>query len=753
MRGDVKIFFATGFFLCYAKLVIYKDSGVFFQPTFAYKKKEKFMRITDIYGENVFDLRAMSKRLSAQDLDLMAKVMKSGGKIDSFLASRVAAAAKEWAMEKGASHYCHWFQPQTGVTAEKHDAFLWFDKSGHPIERFTGPELLQSEPDASSFPSGGMRSTFEARGYTSWDPSSPLFILEEPNGKTLYIPSVFISYHGESLDFKTPLLRSLECLSKEATTTLHLLGEGTTTPITHVGVSIGAEQEFFVVDKALAMERLDLKFSGRTVFGRKAPKGQELEDHYFGNIPSRVLAFITELERELYRVGVPVKTRHNEVAPSQFEIAPIFEDANIAADHNQLVMKFLKSVALKHGFVTLLHEKPFAGVNGSGKHVNWSLLDSTGRNLLDPGSTPQDNLVFLTFLCGVLQGIYDNADVLRASIASAANDHRLGANEAPPAIVSVFLGKTLDTILNALEEGLRSDIHADKILIDLKVSAIQHVAKDNTDRNRTSPFAFTGNKFEFRAVGSSAPINYPTAVLNAAVCDGLAKLNSRLAPLATENGVVPQKAVLGVLQDILVATKRIRFEGNGYSAEWREEAASRGLSNLANTPEALTALQDDQKVDFLLRTKVFQKQDIASRLAIQMERFVKQCVIEINCALDMAKTQILPSCLGYEHDLLETARLAQELEINSCAKKQAIQFSASVARLAAAVSQLETACGKVLQEDALEHHAIAGTAAHIQSSLLPLLNDLRQAADELEGLVPEQMWPYPKYSDLLFGVE
>jgi glutamine synthetase len=709
----------------------------------------KQSRIADYFASNVFDLRAMVKRLSAQDLETMTKVMKFGGKIDASLAERVAAAAREWAMEKGATHYCHWFQPQTGATAEKHDAFLWFDKLGNPIERFTGPELLQSEPDASSFPSGGIRSTFEARGYTGWDPSSPMFIIETENGKTLYIPSVFISYHGEALDFKTPLLRSNGSLSIEATKTLHLIGEK---KVTHVTTSVGPEQEFFIIDKKYAMKRLDLHLSGRTVFGRKPPKGQELEDHYFAHIPSRVQAFFNELEVELYKLGVPVKTRHNEVAPGQFEIAPIYEGSNIAADHNQLAMKCLKSVALKHGFVALLHEKPFAGVNGSGKHVNWSMSDSTGRNLLDPGATPHENLVFLTFLCGILQGILDNADVLRASIASAGNDHRLGANEAPPAIISIFLGNTLDKILNAIESGSSDKVNAEKIMIDLGVSHIQDVAKDNTDRNRTSPFAFTGNKFEFRAVGSSGPINYPTAILNAAIHDGLAKLNKKLEVKA-QNGVVSDNDLLLSLREIIIATKKIRFEGNGYSQEWREEAARRGLSNFSKSPEALSVLSDKVKTQFLVNAGVFNSEDILSRLAIQQERYVKQCLIEVNCAIEMAQTLVLPVCINYLEKLMLNAKLASELSISSPARKLAEKFGDEVSRVSSTLETLKIHLEKITAGDALEHHHLGRTSNDISESLMLKLEDLRAAVDTVEGFVPNDMWPYPKYSEMIFGIE
>lgn len=705
-------------------------------------------RVIDFYGQNVFDLHAMSKYLSDSDLETMSRVMKVGGRLDAAMANRIAAAAKDWAIRMGATHYCHWFQPQTGNTAEKHDAFLWIDREGNPIERFTGPELLQSEPDASSFPSGGMRSTFEARGYTGWDPSSPMFLVENESGKTLYIPSVFVSYHGETLDFKTPLLRSLESLSKEATKTLHLIGEK---KAAHVSVNVGAEQEFFLVDRELAMQRMDLKLTGRTVFGKFPAKGQELEDHYFGNIPSRVQAFIHELEIELYKLGVPVKTRHNEVAPGQFEIAPIFEGANIASDHNQLVMKYLKSVALNHGFVALLHEKPFAGVNGSGKHVNWSLTDSSGRNLLDPGVTPYDNLVFLTFLCGVLQGIHDNADVLRASIASAGNDHRLGANEAPPAIISIFLGSTLDRILNGIEEKSPHKVSAEKMMIDLGVAHLQNLAKDNTDRNRTSPFAFTGNKFEFRAVPSNCAISYPTAVLNAAVCDGLAKINAKLEQKCNVNGFVSEDDLLTQLRDVIAQTKKIRFEGNGYAQEWHDEALQRGLSCYPNTPTALDVLACPEKTEFLIRTGLFIRHDMESRLAVQRERYIKQCLIEFNCAIEMARTQVLPACVKYHHEILETAKWAVDLGVPTCAKALAVEFGELSCRLQTALMTFETQVGK-MGEDSFDHKNLRQSCFFISEVLMDKLETLRKAIDAIEGHVPDYMWPYPKYAEMLFGI-
>jgi glutamine synthetase len=706
-------------------------------------------RVTEYYGSNVFDLKAMAKRLAAQDVETLSRVMKFGGKIDASLAERIASAVKEWAMEKGATHYCHWFQPQTGATAEKHDAFLWFDKSGNPIERFTGAELLQSEPDASSFPSGGLRATFEARGYTGWDPSSPMFIMETENGRTVYIPSVFISYHGEALDFKTPLLRSNEALSREATKTLHILGEKDVVAVT---TTVGPEQEFFLIDSEKARARPDLRLSGRTVLGRKPPKGQELEDHYFGHIPSRVQAFFNELEVEAYKLGIPVKTRHNEVAPGQFEIAPIFEGSNIASDHNQLAMKVIKSTAAKHGFLALLHEKPFAGVNGSGKHVNWSMSDSTGRNLLDPGHTPHENIVFLTFLCATLQGIHDNADVLRASIATSGNDHRLGANEAPPAIISAFLGNTLDKILTAIETGETKNTSAERALIDMGVSQLQHVAKDNTDRNRTSPFAFTGNKFEFRAVGSSAPVNYPTAILNAAVTDGLVKLNAKLEAKA-KGGVVSPEATLEVLKDIVIATKNIRFEGNGYSQEWRDEAARRGLSNFHNTPMALRVFADEKKTKFLRDTKTLSGGDLESRLAIQLERYIKQRLIEVTCAMEMVQSSILPATMRYLGELVSLAKDAAALNIQSPAQKMATEVGTQSNRVQAALAALVSCYEKTTSGDSLEHENVGKTATAIAEALLPKLDDMREAVDELEVLVPSGKWPFPKYQDMLFGLE
>lgn len=704
-------------------------------------------RVTDYYGANVFDFKAMSKSLSSKDADKLARVMAGQLKMDATLAERIATAVKDWSIAHGATHYCHWFQPQTGASAEKHDAFLSFDRDGHPLESFSGGQLLQAEPDASSFPSGGMRSTFEARGYTGWDPSSPMFIVETENDKTLYIPSVFISYHGEALDVKLPLLRSLNTLSTEVTNTLHLLGEKA---VTHVNTTIGAEQEFFVIDRELGLQRPDLKMAGRSVFGKMPAKGQELEDHYFAHMPSRVQAFINEVEYEMYRLGVPLKTRHNEVAPGQFEIAPIFEAANVAADHNQLLMKMLRLVSSRHGLLCILHEKPFAGINGSGKHVNWSMADSTGRNLLDPGSTPQDNLVFLTTLAAVLQGISEHADVLRASIASCANDHRLGANEAPPAIMSVFLGHTLDKILTAIETGEHTRSSAEKVMIELGVGHLQEFMKDNTDRNRTSPFAFTGNKFEFRAVGSSASIGYPAAILNAAVASGFKTINAKLTAKGKKVGA---EDVLAVVKEVVTATRHIRFEGNGYSDEWKKEAAKRGLSNFPNTPAALEVLSDVKKTKFLVDANILTQEDVASRMTIQVERYVKQRLIEANVAIEMAKTGILPAALRYFKFLADTGAVAKQAQLPSPTDAAARSLSELTIKLQSTLSSFEKMTTECQTSDALDHHNVLKTAHTIAKILLPQFDELRTYVDQIEAIVPSHEWPYPKYEEMLFGFE
>jgi glutamine synthetase len=702
-------------------------------------------RVPEYYGRNVFDISAMQQRMTQQDIEAVRKVMQQGGRIAPDLAERLATAVREWASEKGATHYCHWFQPQTGATAEKHEGFVGFDQNGRSVDRFSGKELLQGEPDASSFPSGGLRSTFEARGYSGWDPSSPMFVMESENGVTLYVPSVFVGHNGEALDYKTPLLRSLNSISTVAAKTLTLLGE---TGIETISVNIGAEQEFFLVERDVAAQRPDLVLSGRTVFGKKPAKGQELEDHYFGHIPPRVHAFMEEVETELYKLGVPLKTRHNEVAPRQFEFAPIYEGANIASDHNHLLMKVLRSVASRHGYMVLLHEKPFQGVNGSGKHVNWSLEDNKGRNLLDPGKTPHDNIVFLTFLTGVLLGVYRNADVLRASIATAGNDHRLGANEAPPAIISVFLGEALDKIVSGLESGQAAKSSAEKQLIDLGLAQVQNLLRETTDRNRTSPVAFTGNKFEFRAVGSSAPIGFPVATLNAAVADGLQMLNAEFESKA-KNGTVSPEIIMETLSKHLKTCRAIRFEGNGYSQEWRDEAARRGLGNYPTTPDALGALLNPERRQCLGR--VFSDQDLESRAFVQLERYIKQRAIEANVAIEMVQSGILPAATAYQTELVHLAREAQAASIPSPALRMATEVGNLCNRADASLNTLKLAVEKTLNGG--DHDNLLLTAKEVATTLMPKLEDLRVAIDQLETVMPAARWPYPQYSDLLFTVE
>src|SRR5262245_3433817 len=581
-------------------------------------------RMLETFGRNTFGPEVMKEKLPRPVYHSLQETVRRGARLDPSIANEVAHAIKEWALSKGASHFCHWFQPQTGLTAEKHDSFLTFDDDGLPLERFSGSQLIQSEPDASSFPSGGMRSTFEARGYTAWDPSSPIFIVEGPNGKTLCVPSVFISYHGDALDNKTPLLRSMDFLSQRALSLLRLLGDH---GATRVVPTLGPEQEYFLIDRAFWALRPDLVAAGRTLVGARPPKGQELEDHYFGSIKDRILAFMQESEHELYKLGIPIKTRHNEVAPSQYETAPIFEEANVASDHNQLVMETMNRVARRHDLALLLHEKPFAGINGSGKHCNWSLQDSRGRNLLDPGSTPESNVQFLLFLVAVLKGVHKRAGLLRAAIASSGNDHRLGANEAPPAIISVFLGEQLTRVLDALEKGEKGGAAAVE-RISLGIRKLPEVARDNTDRNRTSPFAFTGNKFEFRAVSSGQSISLPVAFLNVAVGEALEELEAALSS-RTGKGMSLPDAVLEVVREAVGATKAVRFEGNNYAAEWVDEAQRRGLPNLRNTPEALAELVRPEARTFLARAKVFSEAESDARYHVKLERYLKDIEVEV----------------------------------------------------------------------------------------------------------------------------
>jgi len=707
----------------------------------------KRLRVSEFYGVNTFDIHKMKEKLPKEVFTKLQATIDSGKKLDREIANTVAHAIKEWALGRGVTHFCHWFQPQTGLTAEKHDAFLTFDDNNRTVEKFTGSQLIQSEPDASSFPSGGMRTTFEARGYTAWDPSSPVFIIEHTNGKTLCIPSVFISYHGDSLDEKTGLLRSMEVLSNKAVELLQLIGYP---GVKRVVPTLGVEQEYFLIDRAFHNLRPDLVMTGRTLVGGQPPKGQQLEDHYFGSIPARAQAVMSEMEYELYKLGVPVKTRHNEVAPSQFETAPIFEEANIATDHNQLTMEVLKKVALRHNFSALMHEKPFAGINGSGKHNNWALQVSTsgseldGVNLLDPGTTPHQNLRFLLVLCAVLKGVHKHAGLLRAGIASSGNDHRLGANEAPPAIISVFLGDLLSRILNDIEKGVGSDQGAEAAVLKLGISKLPEVMKDNTDRNRTSPFAFTGNKFEFRAVGSSASTAFPCTVLNAAVADGIADVIDSLKKKG-KNAKGMEDSIFQVVREVIKETHAIRFEGNGYSEEWVKEAEKRGLPNLRKTPEALEQIVTERSKKMLSGLGIFTEAELVSRFHVRTERYVKNLLIEVDTLKSMLDTQILPACYAYQGMLAGTVAASKAAGVGAPQLEtltRVVTLVTSLQTKRAALDKASHQC-ETLSSEEEKAKALAGPVSVAMA-------DARTVCDELESLVADDYWPMPKYREMLF---
>ena len=707
------------------------------------------LKVSEYFGMNTFDVRQMRDKLPKDVFNKLASTLQMGKKLDPEIANTVAHAIKEWALDRGVTHFCHWFQPQTGSTAEKHDAFLTFDENNRPMEKFSGSQLIQSEPDASSFPSGGMRTTFEARGYTAWDPSSPVFIVESTNGKTLCIPSVFISYHGDALDEKTALIRSMEVLSQKTCDLLHQVGD---TKVKRVVPTLGAEQEYFLIDRAFVNLRPDLIMTGRTLVGGQPPKGQQLEDHYFGAIPARIQAFMSEMEMELYKLGVPVKTRHNEVAPSQFETAPIFEEANVSTDHNQITMEVLRKVALRHNFQCLMHEKPFAGINGSGKHNNWSMAiaasgpDLDGENLLDPGKTPHENLRFLLVLVGVLKGVHKHAGLLRAAIASSGNDHRLGANEAPPAIISVFLGDLLSRILNEIEKGALTDPNAEAAVLKLGISKLPEVMKDNTDRNRTSPFAFTGNKFEFRAVGSSASTAFPITLLNAAVADGFAELTETLRKKGTKGtgkGIDP--SILEVIRDAVKETVAIRFEGNNYSEDWVKEAAKRGLLNLRKTPEALAQLIEPKSKEMLTQLGIFSEAELVSRFHVRTERYVKNLLIEVDTLRQMVDTQILPSTYAYHGILAQSVAAAKAAGVTAPQLDALNKLSVLIGSLQQKRATLETGFNKVETLSSEEDKAKA-LSLEVSAAML----DVRKVCDDLEAVLADEYWPLPKYREMLF---
>lgn len=700
--------------------------------------------ISDFFGSMTFGLAQMREKLTKEHYENLIKTLEQGKKLQKDTAEAIATAVKDWSIQKGVTHYCHWFQPMTGLTAEKHDAFISIQTSYHSelrvIEKFASAQLIQGEPDASSFPSGGMRSTFEARGYTTWDPTSPLFIIEDDTGKTLCIPTVFFGYHGQALDCKTPLLRSVEALNTQACEFLKLIGD---IDIKRIQVTLGVEQEYFLIDRNFVSLRPDLVMTGRTLLGAPSTRGQQLEDHYFGAIPSRVKRFMQEVEFELYKLGIPAKTRHNEVAPSQFELAPIFEDVNIASDHNTLTMEVLKRLALKHNFVCLMHEKPFAGINGSGKHNNWSMSNDKGENLLEPGTTPHQNLRFLAVLSVILKAVFDHSDTLRAAIASPGNDHRLGANEAPPAIISVFLGTMLEKILNSIEAGKVAQATEGQI-IDLGVSNLPNISKDYTDRNRTSPFAFTGNKFEFRAVGSSSIVSVPMTYLNAAVAsvfrEGTTRLKSLLAQKSSRD-----EAVMELIKEFAKESKAVRFEGNGYSEEWKVEAKKRGLPILNTTAEALEVLKDIKACSYLIDEKVFSKEELHSRYHIMVERYVKTLDIETDTLVELVNTYVVPAV---EKQLLELSQTSQCLT-GSVVKKLHLERAHRLEKVFEEIlSRLEELSKKIdhirAKKDEAEKMKL------IAHEVQPLALKLREACDQAEKLVSDEFWPLPKYREMLF---
>jgi glutamine synthetase len=706
-------------------------------------EKEKFVPVSEYYGEDTFSYRVMKEKLPKDTFKKLMQSINENKSLDAETANITAHAMKEWAIEKGATHFAHWFQPMTGITAEKHDAFADPVGVGEVMEKFTGKQLVQGEPDASSFPSGGLRATFEARGYTAWDMSSPAFIKRTGLSPTLCIPSVFISYTGEALDKKTPLLRSVRAVSSSAVNMLKLLGARNIRKVTS---NLGPEQEYFLIDMDYFYKRQDLVLGGRTVVGAPPAKGQELEDQYFGCIKERISSYMHDVEEELFKLGVPAKTRHNEVAPSQFEIAPVYEEANLAVDHNQLVMDTLKSVAKKHSLAALFHEKPFAGINGSGKHVNWSIADNNGNNLLNPGKTPHDNIQFLVFLIATVRAVYKHADILRASVGSYGNDYRLGANEAPPAIISVFLGEQLTKILENIEKGQASKATNSEI-IDLGVSSLPIVAKDDTDRNRTSPFAFTGNKFEFRAVGSSQSISFPAAVMNTIVAESLDYLADRIREKKNGKGTV--QAVIEVMREEIREIKPILFNGDNYSKEWEKEAVRRGLPNNKTTPVALKALIAEKALDVFEKYQVLSRVELSSRYTIYLERYIKDFEIEAKCLSNICQSQIIPAGTAYQR-LLANAIVSTKDALGPNADVSAqIELLTKVLDLLNKIYTLNKRIQAGIKKTCGVHDEVK-KADMLAKEIKPEMDELRGYVDTLETLVDDEMWPLPKFWEMLF---
>ncbi len=704
-------------------------------------------KITGIFNENVFTLKTAREFLSDEAYKSLSTSIRGGKKIDRFVANQIANGIRAWAEAKGVTHYTHWFQPLTGSTAEKHDSFFTLKSDGTAIEEFDGAALIQQEPDASSFPSGGLRATFEARGYTAWDPSSPAFIIEIGKGKTLCIPTIFVSYTGESLDYKAPLLKALEALNKSAVDVCNYFDKN----VTKVTATLGWEQEYFVIDESLANVRPDLVQCGRTVFGAAPAKGQQLEDHYFGSIPERVYAFMRDYEQEAYKLGIPLRTRHNEVAPSQFECAPIFEEVNIAVDHNTLLMDVMTRVAKRHKLIVLLHEKPFAGINGSGKHNNWSMATDTGINLLAPGKTPKTNLMFLTFFVNIIKAVHDHADIMRAAIASEPNDHRLGANEAPPAIISVFVGQYLSKVLSDVETRVNTKFdEQDEAILKLDLHrSIPELMLDNTDRNRTSPFAFTGNKFEFRAVGSSANCAISMTVLNTIMADTLKKFKIDVDALI-EKGDKKEIAIMQVIQKYIVESKKVLFEGDGYSDEWHHEAERRGLPNLKTTPIALDAMLSEKAKKLFESNGVYSHTELEARHEIELEKYIKKVQIEGRIMGDLAINHILPAAIKYQNELLANVNGLKAAGLPETA------YASQLGILKAVSGHIQVIHTKV--HEMVEARKVVNNIENIRTKAIAyesqvkaaFFDTIRYHVDKLEHLVDDDLWTLPKYREMLF---
>ena len=701
-------------------------------------KKNNERDITKIYGSNVFSTKVMKERLPEGIYNELLKTIDDGKPLTLKVANEVAKQMKKWAVERGATHYTHWFQPLTGFTAEKHDSFIIPDENGDSILEFSGKNLIKGEPDASSFPSGGLRSTFEARGYTAWDCTSPAFLKETDEGDTvLCIPTVFYSYTGQALDMKIPLLRSMDAISKHAVRLLHAIGNK---KVNKVIPTVGPEQEYFLIEKEYYLQRLDLMLCGRTLFGSPAPKGHELEDHYFGPIKDRITKFMTDLDNELWKVGIAAKTRHKEVAPAQFEMAPYFSFVNISTDHNQLWMEIIQKVALRHGLICLLHEKPYTGINGSGKHNNWSLITDDGINLLDPGNTPNENLQFLLFLAALIMAIDRHQDILRASCATPGNDHRLGANEAPPAIISIFLGDELTEILDKISKGVKYQ-NRDRIFLEVGVDTLPPIPKDNTDRNRTSPFAFTGNKFEFRMVGSSMSIADPNMILNTIVAESLDEISTRI-----EKASDIAKETMEILKEVMKDHGRIIFNGNNYSEEWIKEAEKRGLLNIKNAVDSYKTMVSKKSEDLFVKYEVLSREELNSRFEIYVDQYAKQIAIEAKVAIKMVKNQYLPATIKYINTLSDTILKAKETNV-SC--------DSLYTNLNTIVMYFESANKKTdeLEKELNNANSISDVikkAEYFRDNVLTKIADVRRDVDMLETVVPSDLWPGPVYSDMLY---